>query len=623
MSESKVVDRVVDALFDLKKEQVFLLAIIAGGLLIRIIAAINLGVSADDMHHVTHAINFFSADRLVTYDQSSGLWHSFTSIIYALFGASQFTSRFAAVLFGTATIPVLYLLTKRFFTKEIALIAAFLLAVAPFHIKNSIAEMDNMAMFFVMFSMLLFVDGIKSSKKIYPLLSGLCMGAALYTKVYPVLFIPSFALFFFIVKRKESANFFSKENMQKILIFSVVAGLFAIPVLTHNLLLYQDKGFVDLQFTRTFDIGRDISEQYYGWDHQFTAENAWAGLVFGDRETGGGGQPLLWYTFMFIKVASPLLFFLGIIGVALVLFKKVSYTPYLIFFGCMVAVIWPFLASIILLPKHFVFFELLFIPLAACTLSEASRWTKKRVDASLALPLILGIVVVVSLGMLGTANPNALTHVYGKSHVPQVMSYVESDIPQDALIVADSRFYRGRVHWMFYGRPYLEGLEFIELLNQQEAAQGALVPTEVFFVECISQDCGWGRNQIQGPLNDSMQALTASFAEGGTLTASFTEPNRKETYIPLFSGDTSVEAVKIYRAEIPLNPQVVQVAKNPRSWFLYPIGYEPESELFDSYTLDSMFEQALFRLARLIVIFSLLIACVAPLYCLYLVIIER
>ena len=85
------------------------------GFALRFIAAVNLTVSADDMHHVAHASNFLSAGRLITYDQSAGLWHAFTSIIYKLFGMTQLTSRFAALLFGSLTMIVIYLLTKEFF----------------------------------------------------------------------------------------------------------------------------------------------------------------------------------------------------------------------------------------------------------------------------------------------------------------------------------------------------------------------------------------------------------------------------------------------------------------------------------------------------------------------------
>ena len=98
--DEDVISKAIDRIFSMKKASFYLILIFLLGFALRFIAAVNLTVSADDMHHVAHASNFLSAGRLITYDQSAGLWHAFTSIIYKLFGMTQFTSRFAALLLG-------------------------------------------------------------------------------------------------------------------------------------------------------------------------------------------------------------------------------------------------------------------------------------------------------------------------------------------------------------------------------------------------------------------------------------------------------------------------------------------------------------------------------------------
>ena len=100
MDFEKIFNKGIDSLFGLEKSKIYLILIFLTGLVLRIIAAINLTVSADDMHFVTHAINFLSADRLITYDQSSGLWFAFTDLMYKFFGMTQVASRLAAVVFG-------------------------------------------------------------------------------------------------------------------------------------------------------------------------------------------------------------------------------------------------------------------------------------------------------------------------------------------------------------------------------------------------------------------------------------------------------------------------------------------------------------------------------------------
>ena len=190
-SKKDFLDKIIDFLFSINKNKFYLILILLIGFILRLIAAINLSVSADDMHHVTHAINFYSADRLITYDQSSGLWHAFTSIIYKSLGTTQLASRMAALIFGSLSILLIYLLTKEFFNERTAIFASFLLAVAPFHIQNTMAEMDVMAIFFVLLAMLFFIKALKTNKKYFYLLSGIFLGLAIYTKVYPLLFIPS------------------------------------------------------------------------------------------------------------------------------------------------------------------------------------------------------------------------------------------------------------------------------------------------------------------------------------------------------------------------------------------------------------------------------------------------
>src|SRR3989338_4276799 len=264
-------ERAIDSLFSMNKNRIYLLL----GFVLRFIAAINLSVSADDMHHVAHAINFYSANRLITYDQSSGLWHAFTSVVYNIIGTTQLASRMAALIFGSLSILLIYLLTREFFNRKIALLASFLLAVAPFHIQNTMAEMDVMAIFFVLLAMLFFIKALKTNKTYLYFVSGIFLGLAVYTKVYPLLFIPSLILFFIYWNKKEKKEILTKKNLKLIIIFLIAIFIFTLPALTHNYLLYKYKGFMDLQFTRTLGLGKDISAQYYAWDHQFNAKNDW------------------------------------------------------------------------------------------------------------------------------------------------------------------------------------------------------------------------------------------------------------------------------------------------------------------------------------------------------------
>src|SRR3989344_3165043 len=187
--EAGFLDSIVDFVFSLRKEFWVLLGCFLLALVLRIVAAINITVNADDMVHALRPINFISAGRLITWNESSGLWHAVTSVFYNLMGVTQLSSRFAAVLFGAFSVFAIYLLTKEFFSKKTAYFAAFLLAISPYHIKNTMAESDVMTLFFVLLGMLFFVKALKLEKTPLFALSGLFLGLAIYTKTYPLLFV--------------------------------------------------------------------------------------------------------------------------------------------------------------------------------------------------------------------------------------------------------------------------------------------------------------------------------------------------------------------------------------------------------------------------------------------------
>ena len=79
-----------------------------------------------------------------------------------IFGYSEVSARFPSVLFGVATIWIVYLLTKKLFSEKVGLLAAFLLAINPLHIYYSQeARMYAFAAFAVSLSFLFFIKLIK------------------------------------------------------------------------------------------------------------------------------------------------------------------------------------------------------------------------------------------------------------------------------------------------------------------------------------------------------------------------------------------------------------------------------------------------------------------------------
>ena len=106
------------------------------------------------------------------------------------------------------------------------------------------------------------------------------MGLGVITKVYPILFVPVLILFAGYINYKSEKKYFNKKLLKGIIIFLVAIFFFCIPVLTHNYLLYKDKGILDSIFTGVTGIGMEKSAEYYSWAAGWGGEHDWVGLFF-------------------------------------------------------------------------------------------------------------------------------------------------------------------------------------------------------------------------------------------------------------------------------------------------------------------------------------------------------
>lgn len=112
------------------------------------------------------------------------------------FGLNEFAVRFPSALFGVINIFLLYLLTYKLFKNQfIALTAAFLLSISPWHIQFSrVIWETNFALFFFLLGLYLFLES-RFERRIYLLIiSFIFFGITTFTyngaKVFIVLFIP-------------------------------------------------------------------------------------------------------------------------------------------------------------------------------------------------------------------------------------------------------------------------------------------------------------------------------------------------------------------------------------------------------------------------------------------------
>ncbi|MCX6748492.1 MAG: glycosyltransferase family 39 protein [Candidatus Pacearchaeota archaeon] len=590
-----ILDKGVDKTFEIfsskDKTKLYLLGFLILGFILRLISAINTWVAADDVGHAIYAINFLKSGQLEVYHQSAGLWYALTDLFYNIFGLTQFASRFASILFGTASILLIFLVVKEFGSKKAGLIAAFLLAVSPWHIKNTLAEMDVTVMFFIMVASLFFLYGLKDKKISKFAISGLFFGLAIYTKVYSLLFIPSFIIYAYYTNKSGDKI---KDLYKPLLVFLLIAFIFAIPTLTYNYLLYKEKGYVDLLFTRTLGIAKEKAAQFYSWDASWGSKSDWAGLFFGNSANlPWSKMPSGLYAILFFLKGDPIVFILGVLGLIFAFRKNKR-----VFFFSVIFMLFCFLylASIVLLCKHYIF-------LLMFSLIPASLFLEK---IKIRLRYVFLAILVFNLVWLGFNNVALIGNFYSTSAMQQMISY-KSNIPDNGFIIADSRIYRGQIHWMFEGKNYVEASYFEELFKISEQGVNK-ISIPVYFVECDLDDCGWGTIAGQQEFNQSMEDMASFFEKNGNLEKKIYSTSDTSSYFP-WQTYKEKPHFSIYKMNIELDPSIMQLAKKTHIWWLHPIGYDVSINLyFDMYSTNGFFDVLLNSLAHLIRYVSLVLA---------------
>ena len=606
----KAVDWTFETLYSKDKTKLYLILIFIFGFILRLIAANNLMVGADDSHFATHAINFVDSGKLETWDQSTSLWYYLTDLGFKIFGITQLSSRLVTLIFGSLMIILVFVLSKEFFSKRTALIAALLVSVSPWLIKNTLSEMDAMAIFFVLFSAILFHKGLKNSSTKLFIYSGILMGIGFMTKAYTPMFAISLILYSFFYSYKNKVPF--SKIFKQAIIFGLIASIFAIPLLTSNYLLYNDKGFTDYLVSKTFGIGQNKSAEFYGSDSGWSKGTDLRGFLLGNSLNSSEKAPLFFVTLKFFFISDPLLFILFIIGFLMLLYKKdLAYIPIFLF---LFVLSWIYIGSNQILSKHYLFMAVFAAPIAASLID--SVLIKLKGKYSKLIPILIILFSLIYLGVQIGGSYYTYYHFYSESPQAQLMNFKQAHIGTNDLVVLDERIYRGQDAWIFNDRFYLEAPLFISYMNNPSNAKDKQIPINIFFVECATGSCGWG---VDPALNDSMNKLTEFFAKNGKLSTSIVSTKTDATYIPLLSNAGKETYFKVYSGQIYLPETVYALSYANKQWWNYPIAYDTHiSPIFDDYTVNTSTGEFLDFVAHMILKIAAIISILLIFYTIYL-----
>lgn len=190
--------------------------------------AYSLGINAHDE---------FGKFLPITYLESFGDFkpplYAYLSILpVMLFGLTEFATRFASAFFGVLTVIITFFLTRRIFAVNkkrdvIAYLSAGILAISPWHILLSRAAFEaNVASFFIVFGVFLFLEALSESKKRLLIVSLISFVLSMYTFNTARIVVPILALTLFLFNWK----YFVYKIRRETIIAVLVSGMLFLPL---------------------------------------------------------------------------------------------------------------------------------------------------------------------------------------------------------------------------------------------------------------------------------------------------------------------------------------------------------------------------------------------------------
>ena len=585
MSENKKTDKFVEFIFSNDpRKYVILLFII--GFILRLVFSLQIGFGADEMGYAAHSIGFIDSGKLQIHDQD-GVWFFVTDLFMKLLGYNVLGLRFFSALTGSFLIILAYLIGGEIFNRKVGLYAAFATAFSSYGIIMTTGVMDVPMSFFAFLSIYLLILFLKSSKYYLFVLSWVTLGVAIMIKQIAILFIPAFVIFTLYYNKKHHHSF----RLQQVLYAAVIVIFMVTPVLTYNYLLYKDKGLVDLQFSRFFGIAEEHYASIANTLNPFSLRTLFI--------SHGGGTP------GFVQSLNFLIFFeswvslaFAALGLFIFIRSKNKFRLLLI-----LAFLFPFifLAGTSILTNHFIFMSFFASLFAGSGLHFTSIKFEGEKKRKIFLIIVALLIILFSFIQIMQSTQGQV----GKNEIVQLIDFKDSSIEQDSLVVIDSRIYRGRIAFMFWDRHYLETNYFVDLLENSDKLPGELSPVNVYFVEAVTDDSGWGSISSQPELNASTEEIVTFFSSQAKVIKTVNDLKGEPHF-------------RVYSGTFNLKPSVLQLADSTHSFFFYPVAYKPASENFDNYLVYTSFDNLINKIAHLILYLEVLLTFILLIYIVYL-----
>lgn len=345
--------------------QIFLLLLVLLGLELRV-AVSNVPLWYDEGHSVLVALKDFPFGInhfLFTKDfQHTPFYFYFLHFWIKIFGNSELWMRMSSVIFGIATIPLVYIVGKKLYDKNVGLIAAILTTVSPLLIYYSIEiRMYSMVTFLAVLSMNYLLDfDEKGDKK--SLIKLVAVNTVIpYLLVGAIVFyigqIVSYFIYLFVTQKEKT------EKIGRFIVYQIYQVILLIPYFI--IAIYYA---VQRSHFMMFHIPPLEFMHFVGNLQNYFATRV--GMLFWVNYA-----PLYINFIFFVAVIVPIIYFICALIKA---FKEKNSKLFFVFstviISYLIILISGFMKVVVIVPRYTIFIVPLVMILAAVGFSKLKKW---------------------------------------------------------------------------------------------------------------------------------------------------------------------------------------------------------------------------------------------------------
>ena len=230
-----------------------------------------------------------------------------TAISVKLLGLTEFATRFPSALFGILTVLLTFFLGKKLFNTSknataYGVVAAFLLAISPWHINLSRAAFEaNVSTFFIVAGVVSFLSFIVNSEKTFLkryglILSAVCFVLSMYTFNTARIVSPLLVILLALSFRKELW-----DRKKEVIVGAVVGFLILLPTIPFLLSPQASLRFKEVNIFSDIKVIETVNKEIANDD------NAWWSKLLHNRRFAYGQEYIKHYfdhfnpAFLFIK----------------------------------------------------------------------------------------------------------------------------------------------------------------------------------------------------------------------------------------------------------------------------------------------------------------------------------